>query len=313
MLANKINEYLNKAATAYYEGNPIMSDEAFDALVEFCKYSAIGHTSGRATVGHAAPLYSQQKFYENYPVYDSETVETPKLDGACIALLYIDGTLASAATRGDGTVGEDILEKIWEWQEIPKWVKYKGIFQVEGEVVAPKTIKNARNYAAGALNLKDTKEFLMRELVFVAHGVSLAEFDTYVEEMRFLEENGFKSVLSKEFQFNDYPQDGTVVRINNNKIFESLGYTAQFPRGAYAKKIRKAGIPTTLKEVIWQVGASGKVTPVALFDTIDIEGAAVQRATLHNAGFVEALDLCIGDTILVVRAGEIIPQVLSKI
>jgi DNA ligase (NAD+) len=130
--------------------------------------------------------------------------------------------------------------------------------------------------------------------------------------MQFLKSEGFNTVKDAEIH-NIYPCDGIVHRINNNEDFYDLGYTSKHPRGAYALKERGVAVETTLLNVEWQVGKSGKVTPVAILAPIMVGDAEVSRATLNNIAFIRALDLHIGDTVGIVRAGEIIPQVTHKV
>ena len=186
------------------------------------------------------------------------------------------------------------------------------VLQITGEVVAPLNIENARNYAAGALNLKSVEEFKARVLSFYAYGVFPYVTELYSKDMAYLERLGFNTVKAPEL-LAAFPSDGMVYRVNNNKLFESMGYTAEYPKGAYALKIRGQHVETTLLGVEWQVGKSGKVTPVALLDPVYIGDALVSRATLNNPGFIEALDLNIGDKVAIIRAGEIIPCVLHKV
>ena len=127
-----------------------------------------------------------------------------------------------------------------------------------------------------------------------------------------LKQWGF-NVITEENLDKIFPCDGVVFRVNDNKLFEELGYTAKHPRGAYAKKERQAYVETKLVEVEWQVGKSGKVTPVAIIEPVNIDGKVVTRATLNNPGFIEALDLRIGDTIAVRLAGMIIPEIVHKV
>jgi DNA ligase (NAD+) len=187
-----------------------------------------------------------------------------------------------------------------------------GVHQVIGEIAAPKHIENARNYAAGALNLKDMGEFCTRAISFFAYGVYPTEAATFTEDMRLLSGYGFNTIYDNDIH-NIYPCDGLVFRINSNSVFSELGYTAKHPRGAYAKKERAEAVETQILSVEWQVGKSGKVTPVAILQPVMIGDALVSRATLNNHGFIEMLNLQIGDTVGVIRAGEIIPCITYKV
>jgi DNA ligase (NAD+) len=187
-----------------------------------------------------------------------------------------------------------------------------GVFQVIGEIAAPKNIENARNYAAGSLNLKDLEEFRTRAVSFFAYGVYPYTNETFSADMQELTSYGFDTVYANDIH-NIYPCDGLVFRVDNNSTFYSLGYTAKHPRGAYAKKDRAEAVETQILAVEWNVGKTGKVTPVAILAPVKIGDALVSRATLNNPGFIEMLDLHIGDTVGVIRAGEIIPCITHKV
>lgn len=314
----KLEQYLNAASRAYYAGAPIISDEQFDQLADSCGYSALGAAESGKTEKHFTQMYSLQKYYEDQnkvrPLKDAGDISASiKLDGAAISLLYVDGALVRALTRGDGTEGQIITDKILSSKSlVPHTIQYKGVLQVTGEIVAPSHITNARNYAAGALNLKDNEEFSTRALSFFAYGVSPMIHDTYDQDMKTLAKEGFNTVQELDLE-KVYPSDGMVFRVNSNKEFLEMGYTSKHPRGAYALKIRQEHVETKLLDVEWQVGKSGKVTPVAILEPVYIGDALVSRATLNNPGFIEMLGLEIGDTIAVIRAGEIIPCVLHKV
>lgn len=313
----KIKNYLDAASAAYYAGKPFLSDEAFDKLAESAGYYEVGAKQHENVKKHYRRMYSLVKHYEDegaspLPTYNKVT--TPKLDGAAISLLYIEGVLVQALTRGDGVEGRDITDKMYSRKDlVPLIISYKDILQVTGEIVSPKEIENARNYAAGALNLKDLAEFNTRAVSFFAYSVYPYITELYSKDMDFLESNlGFNTILANDIH-NIYPCDGLVFRIDNNQEFESLGYTANHPLGSYAKKTRQEAVETKIISVEWQVGRTGRVTPVAILEPVMVGDAVVSRATLNNPKFIDALGICIGDTVGVVRAGMIIPQILYKV
>jgi NAD-dependent DNA ligase len=317
----KLKQYLDIASQAYYAGKPIISDAQFDALADSCGYAAVGASETGVTGRHYRQMYSLQKFYEdegsNRPLQGIGDVSASiKLDGAAVSLLYIDGGLVRALTRGDGTEGQDITDKILASNIVPKqfrdYENLPSVLQVTGEIVAPVNIENARNYAAGALNLKSVSEFCERALSFYAYGVWPYITPKYNTDMAVLEALGFNTVKALDLE-KIFPSDGMVFRANSNEQFESMGYTSKHPRGAYALKIRGAHVETKLLDVEWQVGKSGKVTPVAILEPVYIEDALVSRATLNNPGFIEALGIEIGDTVAVIRAGSIIPCITHKV
>ena len=214
-----------------------------------------------------------------------------------------------ALTRGDGKKGLDITDKIRHL--VPNEIFNKKPTQITGEIVAPKEIPNARNYAAGALNLKDIEEVKRRDLTFVSYGVQPAICPDWVEDMRMLQHMEFNTAIDSNWE--QFPQDGDVWRIVSHKEFDELGYTAHHPRGAFALKEKQEGIVTKLLDVKWQVGKSGAVSPVAILEPCIIGEATVSRATLHNMAIIEALDLEIGCMVEVIRAGEIIPQIVARV
>jgi NAD-dependent DNA ligase len=309
-----MQEYLKKCSEAYYAGNPLISDLSFDLLVDVFGFEAVGAKPAGKAVKHLYRMFSLNKHYKGEgeePLAQFKKVKTPKLDGAAIEALYVGGKLTRVCTRGDGIEGIDITAKFLTSKVLPLEIAIKEVVQVIGEIVAPKTIENSRNYAAGALNLKDSGEFNTRDISFVAYGVQPYLTDDFVNDMVKLELQGFKTVITTNLT-DTFPTDGEVVRVLDNKEFEKLGYTAKFPRGAYAIKTRGQAIETTLLSVEWGVGKSGKVTPVAILEPVFIGDALVSRATLNNGTFIEDLGLYIGCTVGVVRAGEIIPQIVYK-
>ena len=167
------------------------------------------------------------------------------------------------------------------------------------------------------MNLKDNKEFISRDLTFVAYDVKWdnppdgrTEW-TYENDMDMLTIFGFNTVIDSEWQ--EFPHDGRVFRINNTQEFEKMGYTSHHPRGAFALKQQQETKQTILKDVEWQVGKSGQVSPVAILEPVNIGGAIVRRATLHNIAFIEDLGLEIGCKVEIIRSGEIIPRIVGVI
>lgn len=312
-----ITKLLDKASEAYYKGQPIISDEEFDYLAKAYKYEKLGSSFG-VKKEHKWRMWSLETVFDDESLpFEKQpgVVETPKLDGSAVSILYVEGKIVQALTRGDGFKGEDITKNIVALKSVPNEIVIPGIVQVTGEVVAPKEVKNARNYASGALRLKDAEEFKNRRVFFFAYGIEgdKIQYTTYKSLMELLENNGFNTVFDNNLAA--FPTDGLVVRYNDYVKFNSMGSTAKHPKGSYALKKKSDVVvkETPLQEVIWQVGKGGKVTPVAIFEEIEIEDAKITRATLHNAGFVKDLDLHIGDILLVTRSGGVIPKILGKV
>ena len=308
-------EYLELCNQKYAEGNPILPDDVYDRLVENTELeSKVGYDSSEERFQHPFPMYSLQKVFvgeDKEPDWDSKQphIMTAKLDGAAVSITYIEGVLTQALTRGDGKAGLDITDKIKTL--VPNKIWCKGLKQITGEVVAPKKIPNARNYASGALNLKDLKEFESRDLTFIAYGIQPAICPEWTADMSMVKDMGFSTVTLSDYS--QFPQDGKVVRVDSNIYFETLGHTSHHPRGAFALKTRQAGVVTRLLDVEWNVGKSGAVSPVAILEPCVIGEATISRATLHNIGYIEALNLEIGCDVEVIRSGEIIPRVVKRV
>ena len=305
-----MQDFLKYASTKYYEGSPIISDEQFDALASVYKFHDVGYQITDGTP-HYFQMYSLQKFTSK-PTFDLLSYAySPKLDGAAVSLLYVGGELKQALTRGDGKVGKDVTEKLKFL--VPNTISLEGsnIVQITGEVVAPARIPNARNYAAGALNLKSQEEFEERTINFIAYDIQPSPCSTWTGAMQQLLFTGFATV--QNVQDGVYPTDGEVYRLDNYKKFQALGYTAHHPRGAFALKEKKTGVITKLIDVKWQVGKSGVVSPVGILEPVTIGDAVVQKATLHNIDYIKSLNLEIGCKVEVIRSGEIIPRILRRV
>lgn len=301
-----ILDYLEKASKAYYAGNPIISDEEFDALAN--SYDQVGVPEGQSK--HLYHMYSLQKVHygETQPTL-SRPVKTPKLDGAAISIMYLDGQLYKINTRGDGKKGLDITNIIRHL--VPETILDTSPVQLNAEVVAPKTIPNSRNYAAGALHLKDPEEAKSRQLEVIVYDKLPYKHATYSElpdiapeELRTVFNGGLSEI---------YPLDGYVVREDCNFTYMEAGFTQKHPRAAYALKPKAQEVVTTLLGVEWNTGRSGVVTPVAILEPIIIGEATISRATLHNIEYIEMLELEIGCQVKVIRSGEIIPKIIGRI
>ena len=308
-----IKEFLDKAAKAYYEGNPIISDEEFNRLAEISNYEQVGHTTNG--VPHLYRMYSLDKvhFQETEPTF-KDPYTTVKLDGAAVALVYIPTecgkmAYARALTRGDGIKGLDVTEKIRHL--VPQFLNIKKPpFQINAELVAPKSIPNARNYASGALGLKDADQIKTRDLSIIAHDLLPTDTLLYSGTLRFLNKLGFKTPVFDDISI--FPTDGYVIRENSNELYNEAGFTSKHPRAAYALKPKPQSAVTKLLDVQWNVGRTGTVNPVAILEPVVLGEATVSRATLHNIEYINTLNLEIGCFVEVVRSGEIIPRIVGK-
>lgn len=313
-MKNQIKLYLDRCASAYYSGQPIITDEVFDRLASSIGYNEVGAKQHENLYKHLQQMYSLKKIYKDEnknPLLGEDVVYSLKVDGAAVSFLYIDGSFTQGLTRGNGVEGTDVTEKFYDPKLLPQKIRHQGILQITGEIVAPKTVENSRNYAAGALNLKDVNEFKTRAITFIAYGMSDG-FETYEEDMQWLESQGFTTIFASDL-IDIYPNDGMVYRVNSNKRFKELGFTSTHPHGAYALKDRGETVDTQILDVEWNTGKSGKVTPVAILKPVYIGDKLVSRATLNNIAFIEALDIQIGDTVAVGLGGEIIPVIYHKV
>ena len=278
----------------------------------------------------------------------------PKLDGVAVSLLYRDGLLVRGATRGDGTVGEDITANVRTINSIP--LKLVGdnipsLLEVRGEIYLPragfeslnakaiaageKTFVNPRNAAAGSLRQLDSKITASRPLEICAYSVGqfVAETrpDSHLSMLQALASWGFKinehmQVVSGIAACEDYYQtlaerrdglaydiDGIVYKVNDLRLQERLGFVAKAPRWAVARKFPAQEEMTKLLDVEFQVGRTGAVTPVARLEPVFVGGVTVSNATLHNGDEIQRLGICIGDTVIIRRAGDVIPQIAKVV
>ncbi|MDA9566154.1 NAD-dependent DNA ligase LigA, partial [Porticoccaceae bacterium] len=278
----------------------------------------------------------------------------PKLDGVAVSLLYRDGLLERGATRGDGTVGEDITANVRTINSIP--LKLVGdhipsLLEVRGEIYLPragfeslnakaiaageKAFVNPRNAAAGSLRQLDSKITASRPLEMCAYSVGqfVAETrpDSHLSMLQTLASWGFKinehmQVVSGIAACEDYYQilaerrdglaydiDGIVYKVNDLRLQERLGFVAKAPRWAIARKFPAQEEMTQLLDVEFQVGRTGAVTPVARLEPVFVGGVTVSNATLHNGDEIQRLGICIGDTVIIRRAGDVIPQVAKVV
>lgn len=272
----------------------------------------------------------------------------PKIDGLSVSLEYKDGLFFRGSTRGDGEKGEDVTANLLQINSIPKAIAFDGELEVRGEVYMPKEsflklikrqelndetpAKNPRNAAAGSLRQKNpqiTKERELDIFVFNIQRITGKEFSSHIETLDFLKGLGFSmlptykscktanEVIQEIERIGNsrgglaYDIDGAVVKVDNLKYRDVLGSTSKFPKWAVAFKYPPEEKETVLKEIEIAVGRTGALTPTAIFDTITLAGTSVSRATLHNEDFITSKGISIGDTIVVRKAGDIIPEVLS--
>ena len=273
-----------------------------------------------------------------------------KLDGASISVTYEKGELVRAVTRGDGIEGEDVTENILAIDTIPNYLKENINLEVRGEIVLPLSqfeklneerlaneediFANPRNAASGTLRQLDSE--IVRERGLDAYFYYLVEplkygFKTHKESLDYLERVGIKTtkvaeviddltIMEKRIAYweeerekLDFETDGLVIKLNNIALWDDVGYTTKSPRWAIAYKFPAKQVTTKLLNITWQVGRTGKVTPVAELEEVELSGSRVKRASLHNIDEILRKDIRIGDRVFIEKAAEIIPQVISSV
>ena len=265
-----------------------------------------------------------------------------KFDGLTIVCSYENGFLQSCATRGNGIVGEDVTLQVKTIKSVPLKVNFKGKLIVQGEGMITlsnlkkfnqkypdEALKNARNAVSGAIRNLDPKETAKRNLDWFCYNVLYAEsktFSSQIEMFEFLKQNGFLISPYKHFKNAqdildeidkvdkqksslDILIDGMVVKINSMKLRDEFGYTSKFPKWAMAYKFEAQELSTILKDVIWQVGRTGKVTPIAIIEPVNLSGATIYRATLNNYMDILRKNISIGSRVFIRRSNEVIPEI----
>ncbi len=267
-----------------------------------------------------------------------------KFDGLQIVVEYNDGVFVSATTRGNGTIGEDVSLQVKTIKSVPLLIPYKGKLIVQGEGMmtnksfekynktAEEKLKNPRNAAAGAIRNLDPKETAKRNLDYFCYSILACPektFSTQQEMHQFLEDNGFKTGdyfklcssceqiidcindIDKKKSKLDVMIDGMVIKINKVSPREEIGWTAKFPKWALAYKFEAQEVTTILQNVTWQVGRSGRVTPIANLQPVSLAGATVSRATLNNIDDIRRKDVYENSRVFVRRSNEVIPEIMG--
>ena len=364
--------------------NPTIPDAEYDRLFHQLKALEAAHPelitadsptqrvgakplSGFVQIRHEIPMlsldnaFSDEEFYAFVKRIEDRLIRLPepltfccepKLDGLAVSILYVNGVLTQAATRGDGTTGEDITANIRTIRNIPLQLLMDNPparLEVRGEVFMPhagferlnqqalekgeKTFANPRNAAAGSLRQLDPKITSKRPLVLNAYGIGIAEGvdlpNTHYDRLQWLKSIGipvnpeirlcngtdevldfYRDIQNKRSSLG-YDIDGTVLKINDIALQEKLGFISKAPRWAIAYKFPAQEELTRLNDVEFQVGRTGAITPVAKLEPVFVAGVTVSNATLHNGDEIERLDIAIGDTVVIRRAGDVIPQIIG--
>lgn len=279
---------------------------------------------------------------------EKDCILSLKMDGLTCLLTYENGELVQAETRGDGEVGELITHNAKVFDNIPLTIDYKGHFEIEGEAIITyddfnkineslsedKKYKNPRNLASGSVRQLDSKIASQRHIKFIAWKVPTeVASNSFINRLQYAAELGFDTVpflpirgnsnaefinivieqLQRRANERNFPIDGLVATYNDITYGESLGMTGHHPKHSIAFKFYDEEVETVLKNIEWSMGKIGSLTPVAIFDPVEIDGTMVERASLHNVSILTKLDLQIGDTIIVYKANQIIPQVKENL
>ncbi len=379
---------INRNNELYYaKAQPEITDAEYDALYRELEQIETEHpdfitpdsptqrvgndlTEGFRKVTHPRPMQSIDDIFEHKPGLgdtDAELIDfynrlcrslgqeapkvviEPKIDGCAVTLMYRNGRLAYAATRGDGTTGDDITANILTIKSIPRQLPEGApvVLEVRGEVYMPfadfnrlneqrdaeglPALANPRNATAGTIKLLDVEEVAARPLAFLAHGIgeyegtpmhSADDFEALLLHMGIpcnspiIRAEGIDAVRQAVQDINilrhdlGYGTDGAVIKLSDFALRESLGSTARAPRWAAAFKYLPEQKETILRAITIQVGRTGVLTPVAELEPVQLSGTTVSRATLHNQDEIERKDIRIGDTVLVEKSGEIIPSIV---
>ena len=347
----------NKAL--YYQGRPEISDAAYDELEKELKaldpnnptLFIVGTTSSASDkVKHDKKMLSLEKTYivEDLITWkgNEDVLSTMKLDGISCSIVYEDGQLTLAKTRGDGTFGENITKKVMWVSNVPKLITEKNKVEIRGELfcdeksffdlstemssIGLEKPTSQRNIVAGLMGRKDNLE-LCRYIKFMAFDyISDDRFETENQKFEILKKLEFlipeievhkskesiQNVILKAREFmseGDYQIDGVVFTLNKMALHEEMGETSHHPRYKMAFKFQGESKNTILREILWSVSRNGILTPVGDIEPVELSGAMISRVTLHNYGMVAANNLKSGDLIEIIRSGEVIPKFLSVV
>ncbi len=376
---NEIKALLNEYNYQYYVlDNPTVSDQEYDRLMQELQSIEMKHPewitpdSPSQRVGgqvlesfqkitHQRMMLSlgnifnedelkefDDRIKESYP--QAQYVCELKIDGLAVSLVYRDGKLLYGATRGDGTIGEDITHNVKTIKSIPLSIDYQGDFEVRGEIYMPKKsfnelneqrkqngealFANPRNAAAGSVRQLDSSIAAKRKLdafLYMVPTASEAGCTTHKEALDFISKLGFKTnpmtrvckdikevwafiqEMTEKRDSLPYEIDGIVIKVNDLSWQERLGYTAKVPKWAIAYKFPAEEVVTKLQDIIFTIGRTGQITPNAVLEPVRVAGSTVQRATLHNEDNVKHKDIRVGDYVVIRKAGDVIPEVVRSL
>ncbi|WP_288208600.1 NAD-dependent DNA ligase LigA [uncultured Catenibacterium sp.] len=376
---NELKALLNKYNYEYYvQDTPTVTDQEYDRLMEelirieqanpawITTDSPSQRVGGEVLEGfkkvtHQRMMMSLGDIFNEDEVYTfndrvTDVIPNPeyicelKLDGLSVSLVYQDGVLQYGATRGNGTIGEDITHNVKTIRSIPLHIDFKGPLEVRGEIIMPKKalerlneerteaglplFANCRNAAAGSIRQLDSRIAAKRGLdAFLYHVPEASQLNatTHYECLEKIKNLGFKTnpytrkcknikevwnyieEVAKLRPTLPYDIDGVVIKVNDLNSQRRLGYTAKVPKWAIAYKFPAEEVITKLKDIVFTIGRTGQITPNAVLEPVRVAGSLVQRATLHNEDNCIRKDIRIGDDVIVRKAGDVIPEVVSSI
>lgn len=370
----ELTEIINKANHDYYTlDNPTITDQEYDRYMEelqrleeeYPQYKKVDSPTQRVgsevisefkKVTHEIPMLSLGDIFNEDEIIEfdekvKKVVPNPKyvaelkIDGLSVSLLYRNGELVRAATRGDGVVGEDITHNAKTIKDIPLRIKQPIDIEVRGEIYMSKAsfkklnenganFANPRNAAAGSVRQLDSKVAASRNLSnFIYHLPDPEDYDihTHYDALNFMKELGFTvspnnkkvnnidelmdyiNYWTKERPNLPYEIDGIVIKVNDLNDQKKLGYTARCPKWAIAYKFPAEEVLTKVRDIIFTVGRTGQVTPSAILEPVRVMGSLISKATLHNEDYVVSKDIRVGDTVSIKKAGDVIPEVVRSL
>lgn len=370
----ELTEIINKANHDYYTlDNPTITDQEYDRYMEelqrleeeYPQYKKIDSPTQRVgsevisefkKVTHEIPMLSLGDIFNEDEIIEfdekvKKVVPNPKyvaelkIDGLSVSLLYRNGELVRAATRGDGVVGEDITHNAKTIKDIPLKIKQPIDIEVRGEIYMSKAsfkklnenganFANPRNAAAGSVRQLDSKVAASRNLSnFIYHLPDPEDYNihTHYDALNFMKELGFTvspnnkkvnnidelmdyiNYWTKERPNLPYEIDGIVIKVNDLNDQKKLGYTARCPKWAIAYKFPAEEVLTKVRDIIFTVGRTGQVTPSAILEPVRVMGSLISKATLHNEDYVVSKDIRVGDTVSIKKAGDVIPEVVRSL
>ena len=370
----ELTEIINKANHDYYTlDNPTITDQEYDRYMEelqrleeeYPQYRKADSPTQRVgsevisefkKVTHEIPMLSLGDIFNEDEIIEfdekvKKVVPNPKyvaelkIDGLSVSLLYRNGELVRAATRGDGVVGEDITHNAKTIKDIPLKIKQPIDIEVRGEIYMSKAsfkklnenganFANPRNAAAGSVRQLDSKVAASRNLSnFIYHLPDPEDYNihTHYDALNFMKELGFTvspnnrkvnnidelmdyiNYWTKERPNLPYEIDGIVIKVNDLNDQKKLGYTARCPKWAIAYKFPAEEVLTKVRDIIFTVGRTGQVTPSAILEPVRVMGSLISKATLHNEDYVVSKDIRVGDTVSIKKAGDVIPEVVRSL